>query len=64
MDRMGLVFPWLLLAAILWRSGSALSTAEADLQLLYKAFARNGAAYDTFIDLLPVRYERYRSSRR
>ena len=39
----------------LCRSETALSSAEADLQLLYKAFARNGDAYDTFVELLPVR---------
>ena len=53
MDRME-VCAVLLLAAFLCRPCSGLSTTENDLQTLYKAFARNGDAYSTFVDLLPV----------
>ena len=45
----------LTVAALTRQSGSARSVAETDLQLLSKAFARNGDAFDTFLDLLPVR---------
>lgn len=45
----------LTVAALTCQSGSALSSAETDLQLLYTACAKNGDAFKTFVDLLPVR---------
>ena len=55
MGRFEWAFPLLFLATVLCRPCSGLSTAENDLQTIYKSFARNGDAYSTFVSLLPVR---------
>lgn len=41
--------------AVLARGQTANCTADTDLQPLYKVFAQNGAAFNTFLDLIPVR---------